>query len=86
MPYFPKSRIQAGRDKREKAQVQRLEKKVQAVIPGATVALPGQIGGTVIDVADSMARDFAPAQPAVPEQAVPLREFLPPVEDDAPIL
>ena len=40
MPYFPKSRIQAGRDKREKAQVQRLEKKVQAVIPARPLRFP----------------------------------------------
>ena len=85
MPYFPKSRIQAGRDKREKAQVQRLEKKVQAVIPGATVTLPDQTDGVVIDVADSMARDFVPVQPAAPEPLEQLREFLPPVEEEAPI-
>ena len=85
MPYFPKSRIQAGRDKREKAQVQRLERKVQAVIPGATVALPDQTGGVVIDVADSMARDFVPAQPAAHEHPEQLREIFPPVEEEAPI-
>lgn len=85
MPYFPKSRIQAGRDKRAKAQLSRLEKKVQAVIPGATVALPDQSGGMVVDVADSMARDVVTVQPAAPEQPEQLREFLPPVEDHAPL-
>lgn len=75
MPYFPKSRIEAGREKRENAQVLRLEKKVQAIIPGATIALPEQTGSDTIDVADSMARDLVPE----------LFEEISRVEEEAPL-
>ena len=84
MPYFPKSRIEAGRDKREQAAVKRHVDHIKKIVPGATVSLP-EPGGTVVDVADSVARDFVPTPPVAPEQPEQLREFLPPVEEEAPI-
>ena len=38
--YFPKSRIEAARERREKAQVKRLDAKLQRIAPGAVISLP----------------------------------------------
>ncbi len=40
IPYFPPSRIEAARAKREKAQILRLEKKAERIVPGARIELP----------------------------------------------
>lgn len=39
-PYFAESRVQAARDKRAKAQVGRIDAKLQRVAPGATILMP----------------------------------------------
>ena len=39
-PYFAESRVQAARDKRAKAQVGRIDAKLQRVAPGAEIVLP----------------------------------------------
>lgn len=39
-PYFAESRVQAARDKRAKAQVGRIDAKLQRVAPGAEIILP----------------------------------------------
>jgi putative transposase len=38
--YFPQSRIEAARVRREKAQVKRLDAKLQRIVPGAVISLP----------------------------------------------
>jgi putative transposase len=55
IPYFPKSRIDNVHEKRETMQLKRLEKKLQKVHPGASVALPIETG-TELMVADSVVK------------------------------
>lgn len=40
IPYFPKNMIEIAREKREKAQLKRLEHKAQRIAPGAEITLP----------------------------------------------
>ena len=40
IPYFPPSRIEAARARREKAQISRLEAKAERIVPGARIELP----------------------------------------------
>ena len=65
-PYFEQSRVEAAREKRARAQVKRLDAKLQRVAPGATIVLPeikanGPDTGTTVSCADSTAPALAPA-------------------------
>lgn len=40
IPYFPKNMIEIAKEKREKAQLKRLEHKAQRLVPGAEISLP----------------------------------------------
>ena len=59
-PYFEQSRVEAAREKRARAQVKRLDAKLQRVAPGATIVLPeskdnGPETATTVSCADSTA-------------------------------
>lgn len=65
-PYFEQSRVEAAREKRARAQVKRLDAKLQRVAPGATIILPesrdnGPDTATTVSCADSTAPALAPA-------------------------
>lgn len=65
-PYFGQSRVEAAREKRARAQVKRLDAKLQRVAPGATIVLPeskanGPDTATTVSCADSTAPALAPA-------------------------
>ena len=68
IPYFPASRIEAARARREAAQISRLEVKANSIVPGARIELP-EPQETVTFVADSVTPretvlvDVAPEQP-----------------------
>ncbi|WP_459932126.1 Mu transposase C-terminal domain-containing protein [Fundidesulfovibrio butyratiphilus] len=55
IPYFPQSRVEAALEKREKAQLARVGKKVAAISPGATIQV-AEAPRTVTVVADSLTR------------------------------
>lgn len=94
-PYFQQSRIEAAREKRERQQLKRLERKAQAIAPGATVQLPEASPLRVVRlVADSLTpaqvlpahADTIPASAQAPEAAAhitvdvtPLRPLAEPV-------
>lgn len=59
-PYFEQSRVEAAREKRARAQVKRLDAKLQRVAPGATIVLP-ESKDTGPGMADSTAPALAPA-------------------------
>lgn len=52
-PYFPASQVEAARERRAKAQVGRINDKLQRVAPGAEIILPEQDAVAALDVADS---------------------------------
>ena len=58
IPYFPLSRVEVARAKRAKAQLTRLENKVQSIAPGATIQL-GETVSTYDMMADSITRPQA---------------------------
>lgn len=63
-PYFEQSRVEAAREKRARAQVKRLDAKLQRVAPGATIVLPESRDNgpdTAVSCADSTAPALAPA-------------------------
>ncbi len=76
IPYFPPSRIEAARARREKAQITRLENKANRIVPGARIELP-EVPQTIDVIADTisprevvLAGEVADA-PAEPLQAIP---------------
>lgn len=60
-PYFAESRVQDARDKRAKAQVKRIDAKLQRVAPGAEIVLPDSMQ---LELADS-------TQPTVIDMSAP---------------
>lgn len=63
-PYFEQSRVEAAREKRARAQVKRLDVKLQRVAPGATIVLPESRDNgpdTAVSCADSTAPALTPA-------------------------
>lgn len=77
IPYFPQTRIEAARDRREKAQVARLDSKLQRIVPGAEIILPEK--DRPLELADStqsgMVIEF-PAREAEPETRENTRPIL----------
>ena len=72
-PYFPLSQVEAAREKRVKAQVGRINDKLQRVAPGAEIILPEPDATPALDVADSTRPciDLTPAPDAAPVEAEP---------------
>lgn len=72
-PYFPLSQVEAAREKRAKAQVGRINDKLQRVAPGAEIILPEPDAAPALDVADSTRPciDLTPAPDAAPVEAEP---------------
>ncbi len=50
-PYFPKTRIEAARERRQMGQLKRLEAKAQRIAPGAALSLPEE-DGVIIECGD----------------------------------
>ncbi|OLN29790.1 bacteriophage transposase A protein [Desulfovibrio sp. DV] len=80
IPYFPPSRVEVARAKREKAQLARLGNKVQSIAPGATIQFP-ETPSTYVMMADSITRpqsepsvlNMSLEQPAEATPQVPTR-------------
>lgn len=72
-PYFLPSQVEAAREKRAKAQVGRINDKLQRVAPGAEIILPEPDATPALDVADSTRPciDLTPAPAAAPVEAEP---------------
>lgn len=72
-PYFQPSQVEAAREKRAKAQVGRINNKLQRVAPGAEIILPESDATPALDVADSTRPciDLNPAPDAAPVEAEP---------------
>ena len=72
-PYFLPSQVEAAREKRAKAQVGRINDKLQRVAPGAEIILPEPDATPALDVADSTRPciDLTPAPDAAPVEAEP---------------
>lgn len=51
-PYFERSRIEAAREKRARAQVKRLDAKLQRIAPGAEISLPPVADTVTVDISD----------------------------------
>lgn len=68
IPYFPPSRIEAARERRARAQVERLDAKLQRVVPGARIALPDADPPALADSTQPRptvaVESAAPAEPA----------------------
>lgn len=64
-PYFERSRVEAAREKRARAQVRRLDARLQKIAPGAAISLP--------PVAEAPAVDASVVRAAVVETAPPSR-------------
>lgn len=86
-PYFEQSRVEAAREKRARAQVKRLDAKLQRVAPGATIVLPDDgNAGPVKIAAVSCADSTAPAlMPAVEAEPITITETAPTPEPVRPI-
>lgn len=70
MNYFPVSRIEEARAKRERAQLKRLEKKAQAIAPGACLTAPEDRPVLMADALTSrQAVTLQPGHQAEPEPA-----------------
>jgi len=72
LAYFPKSQVEAARERRERKQVGLLTGKIRQLVPGATVTLPEE-------PQTLMADSFTPPEPAL--EVAPVPE---PVVDTAP--
>ncbi len=72
-PYVLLSQVEAAREKRAKAQVGRINDKLQRVAPGAEIILPEPDATPALDVADSTRPciDLTPAPAAAPVEAEP---------------
>lgn len=72
-PYFQPSQVEAAREKRARAQVGRLNNKLQRVAPGAEIILPEPDATPALDVADSTRPciDLTPAPAASLVEAEP---------------
>jgi putative transposase len=73
MDYFPISRIEEARAKRERAQLKRLEAKAQRIAPGATISAPEQTPALMADSLSSRQIIIIQAEaepvPAAPTEA-----------------
>ncbi len=64
LDYFPKSQVEAARERRERKQVALLAGKIRQIVPSATVAIPEEPQTLIAD-------SFAPAQPALEASPAP---------------
>lgn len=64
-PYFAESRVQAARDKRAKAQVGRIDAKLQRVAPGATILMPEASRPALADSTQPTIIDMSASREAV---------------------
>lgn len=64
-PYFAESRVQDARDKRAKAQVKRIDAKLQRVAPGAEIILPDVLRPALADSTQPTVIDMSAACEAV---------------------
>lgn len=79
-PYFEQSRVEAAREKRARAQVKRLDAKLQRVAPGATIVLPESR-----DSGPGMADSTAPAlAPAAAVETIAITD-VPPTPEPVPV-
>ncbi len=67
IPYFPASQVEAARAKRQRGQVSRLARKIEAVAPGARVELPEPC--MPLTVADGVCPDTAMEAAEIMERA-----------------
>lgn len=70
MDYFPISRIEDARAKRERAQLKRLEQKAQRIVPGASLTAPDERPALMADSLSTRQVITIPAQPE-PAPAAP---------------
>lgn len=72
-PYFERSRVEAAREKRARAQVRRLDARLQKIAPGAAISLPPVAEAPSVDasVVRSAAVEVAPPSRPTADGAVP---------------
>lgn len=72
IPYFPQTRIEAAQQKREKAQIGRIDAKLQRIVPGAEIVLPQREQMEIADSTTPHSTITVEAQTvAVPEAPAP---------------
>ncbi|WP_075353246.1 Mu transposase C-terminal domain-containing protein [Desulfovibrio sp. DV] len=73
--YFPKSQVEAAREKRAKGQLSRLAGKIDRIAPGATVQLP-EVSPVLTLMADGVTPDLPEALPVDAASLVPAKRPL----------